>query len=140
MIVPSLAGLIFLPIITRLFPPERYGDYVLVMTTVTVFSIISITWISSSVPRFLPIYEKRKETKKFIGIILKLSLLSIIIFFFLFWGILSTVKSYIPSHLYSLMYIGILLFIGNSFFKLFTQILRARRLATWYSFFTIWCK
>jgi O-antigen/teichoic acid export membrane protein len=137
-IVPAVVGIIALPFFTRLFPPADYGNYIVVTSTVTVVSIIAIQWLASSTPRFFPIYEQNNEIPRFYSTILKSSLLSILFLGVIFFGVLYLVQSYIPSTLYSLMRIGILLFIGTSLMSVFTSLLRARRQATWYSFFTVW--
>jgi len=58
-IAPALVGLIAIPILTRLFAPEEYGLYVLVMATVSVLTSVAIGWLSESVVRFFPAYEAR---------------------------------------------------------------------------------
>lgn len=64
-IISAIIGIVFLPIITRLFSPNDYGNYVLVMVTVYILTII-VGWVSFSVVRFYPAYEK-KVSHRFAG-------------------------------------------------------------------------
>lgn len=139
MVVPAIVGIVALPIITRLFSPEDYGNYVLVLSTVHLSSIIAISWIASSIARFLPVFKLSNEVEKFLSTLLKLSLVSIAIVFFIVLGILFLVQSHISISLYYLLRIGLLLFIATSFFRLFISIFRAKRQVIKYTFFSIWC-
>ena len=53
-IAPATMGFIAVPILTRFFAPEDYGNYALVMTTVSVLALI-VGWLSMSIIRFYPI-------------------------------------------------------------------------------------
>ncbi|MCD4811372.1 flippase [bacterium] len=137
-IVPALVGIFALPIITRFFSPNQYGNYVLVTTTISIFSIISVGWLSSSMVRFLPLYEQTGRLGEFYSLTLKWAILSIIVFSVLFWALLSLLNSRISSSLYSLMQIGLLLFVVTSLSTVLTQLLRAKRQTGRYSFFKVW--
>lgn len=136
-IVPAIVGIISIPIITRLFPPGDYGNYVLVMATIGVLSTLA-GWLSMSIIRFYPIYEKDRKLGQFYANIIKLSIISIGIISLIFSTILLFTKSYISSDLYFLMWIGILIFILTSFFEILLHFLRVKRQVTWYSGFIIW--
>jgi len=137
-VVPAVVGIVALPIITRLFSPEDYGNYVLVLATVSLSSVIAIAWLASSTARFFPVYKLSNEVEKFNSTLLKLGLISIAIVFFIALGILFVAQAYISANLCSLLRIGLLLFIVTSFFRLFISFLRAKRQATWYTFFSVW--
>ena len=137
-IVPALVGIFALPIITRLFPPNQYGNYVLVTTTISIFSIISVIWLGSSMARFLPLYEQTGRLGEFYSPTLKWTLLSIIVFGILFWALLSLLHPRISSSLYRMMQIGLLLFVVTSLSMVLTQLLRAKRQVGRYSFFKVW--
>lgn len=137
-IIQPIVIIIVLPIITRLFSPEDYGNYILVMTTVSVLSLIAVAWLGSSTIRFLSVYELRNELDKFHSTVIKLTLISIGIICVIFLGIFSSVQARISANLYSLMRIGILVFIATSFFRVFLELLRARHQAAWYTSFSIW--
>ena len=50
-IIPAVVGFISIPVITRLFPPRDYGNYVLIMATTGV--LLTLTgWLSILIIRF----------------------------------------------------------------------------------------
>lgn len=136
-IVPGIAGFISIPIITRLFTPGEYGNYVLAMATVGVLSTL-IGWLSMSIIRFYPVYERDKKLDEFCGNIIKLTIVSILVVSLITSGILVILKPHISIKLYSLMWIGILVFILTSGFGVLLHFLRAKRQISWYSGFRIW--
>ena len=136
-IVPAIVGIVSIPIITRLFPPSDYGNYILVMATIGVLSTL-VGWLSMSIIRFYPIYKRDGKLEQFYANIIKLSIISIGIISLIFSTIFLFTKSYISSDLYFLMWIGILIFILKSFFEILLHFLRVKRQVTWYSGFIIW--
>jgi len=136
-IVPAIVGIVSIPIITRLFPPGDYGNYVLVMANISVFSTLT-GWLSMSIIRFYPIYERDGKLRQFYTNIIKLSIISIGVISLVFSSILLFAKSYVSTDLYFLMWIGILVFILTSFFGTLLQFLRAKRQVSWYSGFIAW--
>lgn len=136
-VVPGIVGFISIPIITHLFPPGEYGNYILVMATISMFSTI-VGWLSLSIIRFYPAYERDKKLDEFYGTVLKMTFISILVFSFIFSILLLVLKSHISARLYPLMWIGVLLFILTSCFLLLLEFLRAKRQISWYSGFKIW--
>ncbi|GAH45819.1 unnamed protein product, partial [marine sediment metagenome] len=102
-VIPAIVGFISIPIITRLFPPEQYGNYILVMATVSIFSTI-VGWLSMSIIRFYPAYERDGKLNEFYGNIIKLTVISIIVMSLIALGILVILKPHISMKLYSLMW------------------------------------
>lgn len=137
-IVPSVVSFFSIPIITRLFPPGDYGNYVLVMATVSVLSAITTTWLGASVIRFFPVYNKQGGLNDFYSTVIKLAFISILSVFFILTGTLVFIRGYFSKNLYSLMKIGGLVFLISAFYSVLLSHLRAERKITHYSFFTIW--
>ena len=137
-IVPSVVSFFSIPIITRLFSPGDYGNYVLVMATVAVLSAITTAWLGASVIRFFPIYNKQGGLNEFYNTVIKLTFISILSVFFILTGTLVFVRGYFSENLYPLMKIGGLLFLISAFYSVLLSPLRAERKITHYSFFTIW--
>ena len=54
-IVPAIVSFFSIPIITRLFAPKDYGNYILIMSTVSILSVITTVWLGASVIRFFSI-------------------------------------------------------------------------------------
>lgn len=136
-IIPGFVGFITIPIVTHLFLPREYGNYVLVMAVVSVFSTI-VGWLSISIIRFYPAYERDGKLDEFYANIIKLTAVSILVISLAFLSILLFTKSYISPKLYPLMWIGILVFILTSGFGVLQHFLRAKRQVDWYSGLAIW--
>jgi O-antigen/teichoic acid export membrane protein len=136
-IIPAIVSIIALPIITRLFKPDEYGSYVSIIVTVSVLTILG-SWLNTSVVRFYPVYEKKRESVNFIGMIMKLSFLSILIISVISLIIFLLIKNRLSREVYHLLNIGIIAFILASCFGLLLSFLRIKRLINWYSGFFLW--
>ena len=134
-IAPALVGLIAIPILTRLFAPEEYGLYVLVMATVSVLTSVAIGWLSESVVRFFPAYEARLG--EFYNTVLIFILISIVAMSLLFLGVLSLIEDNISINLASLMRLGVLVFVANCL-MIPQSFLRAKRQVGWLTSFKVW--
>jgi len=136
-IVQALVGFITIPIVTRLFLPADYGNYSLVLVTVSILTII-IDWIGMSIIRFYALYERGNKLVEFNNNISKLLLISLTILTILFLAIIFSLKSYISSQLWQLLLIGTLVFIFTASFQTLLQLLRVRMQVNWYTGFSIW--
>ncbi len=137
-VVPAIVGIIAVPIVTRLFPPADYGNYVLVLATVSILSAIASAWINASIIRFFSEYKQSSRLEELYSTTIKLTLLSVITISLIFGCVLFIAQRHLSANLYSLMRIGILVFIVTSCSQIMLGFLRAKRQVTWYSFFTIW--
>jgi len=137
LVVPAIVGLIFIPIVTRLFPPADYGDYVLILSTITILSTLA-SWLSMSVIRFYPAYEQNKKLDIFYSTTLKWLSISVFGISILFLSILLISKNYVSQNLYNLMLLGLEVFIFSSFFQTLLHFLRVKRLVGWYTIFSVW--
>lgn len=135
-IAPALVGLIAIPILTRLFPPEEYGLYVLVMATASVLSSVAIGWLSESVIRLFPAYEARLG--EFYNTVVIFALISIVAMSLLFLGVLSLIEDNISANLASLMRLGMLVFIATACSGIPHSFLRAKRQVGWFTSFKVW--
>lgn len=136
-IIPAIVGIIALPILTRLLPPADYGNYVLVIATVSVLSAIA-GWVNMSVVRFYPAYEKEGKIAEFTNLTIKLAFLSILAISITSLCILIPLRDHISGKLYRLMGIGIPVFILTSLFTVLSDFLRIKRQIRWYSSFFVW--
>ena len=137
-IAPALVGLIAIPILTRLFPPEEYGLYVLVMATVSLLSSVAIGWLSESVIRFFPAYESKAKLGEFYNTVLIFILISIVAMTLLFLGVLSFIEDNISANLASLMRLGVLVFIATACLGTMQNFLRVKRQIGWFTSFSVW--
>lgn len=136
-IVPGVLGFISVPIITRLFSPQDYGNYSLVMATIGILTLIS-GWLPTGIIRFFPVYEKNKKLDIFYGNIILTTLFSIMIITIGFSAMLFIFKSYITKETAFLMLSGIGVFVLASMFTTLQSFLRIRRQVNLFSMFAIW--
>jgi O-antigen/teichoic acid export membrane protein len=137
-VVPGIVGFISIPIITRLFVPEDYGNYTLVMATVAVLTTI-LGWLPTSIIRFYPAYERNRKLDMFYGNIINLNFISILAITLIALICLYSIKTQISSKLYLLMYFGIGVFAVTSILNVLQYFLRSKRQINWYSGFAV-CK
>ncbi len=137
-IIPGIVGIVAIPVITHLFTPAEYGNYALVLVTVSVLASIAVVWIGSSIVRFFPAYSSDEPLEELGGTTIKLTLISVVAVCLISLGILFLVRDRMSPNLYFLMNIGILLFIARSGYQVLLHFLRAKRQVNWYSSFTIW--
>ncbi|MCD6232858.1 hypothetical protein J7J81_00525 [bacterium] len=133
-IVPAIVGLISIPIITWLFSPADYGNYILVLSTVTVLTTL-VGRLSMGIIRFYPAYERDKKLDIFYSTVIQWLFISVFGISVLFLTVLLIVKDCIFQNLYNLMLIGVGVFICLTFFQTLLSFLRAKRLVGWYSGF-----
>jgi len=136
-IAPGIVGFISIPIITRIFSPQDYGNYSLAMATIMVLSTLA-GWLPMSIIRFYPAYERDKKLDLFYGNILRLTFISILVITFVFIIFIFSIKRLISSKLHLLMLIGICVFIAIAIFNVLQHFLRSKRQVGWYSRFAIW--
>lgn len=136
-IAPGIVGFISIPIVTRIFLPQDYGNYSLVIATVMVLTTL-LGWLPISIIRFYPAYERDKKLDLFYGNIIRLSFISILVITFTFIIFIFIIKTHISSKLYLFMLIGICVFIAIAIFDVLQYFFRSKRQVGWYSGFVIW--
>ena len=133
-IIPALIGFITLPFLTKLFGPSIYGNYVLAITVVSILSLIVNTLWGTSIVRFHAFYKKKEELNSFYDTLIVGILLSVILISAVFLIILQLLKSGMDPYLYTLLLIGIPLFISTALISTLEQFLVAKEKASLYSF------
>jgi len=136
-IVPGIVGFISIPVITRIFSPQDYGNYSLAMATIMVLATLA-GWLPMAIIRFYPAYERDKKLNLFYGNILRLTFISLLVITLTYFIFIFSIKTHISSALYLLMLIGIGVFIAISIFNVLQHFLRSKRQVSWYSGFAIW--
>lgn len=135
--VPGIFSIFIIPVFTRLFNPDEYGQYVIVMSTISVLGIIATTWINTSIVRFYAGYEKL-QLNLFNGTIIKLMSFSVIIISFTAFLILLIFRKSFNPLLYYYLNIGLLIFIFGSIFGVMLEMLVVKRKPNHYSLISIW--
>lgn len=136
-IVPGIVAFVSIRIITGLFQPEDYGDYILVTATVAILFTI-VGWLYISIIRFYPAYERDNKLDEFYNTVIILSFCTIIVISMIFSSILVLLKSHISARIYQLMFIGVPIFFLGSCYAVCTEFLRAKRKIGRFSGFSVW--
>ena len=136
-VVPAIVGFFSIPILTRLFSPQEYGNYSLTLTTIMILTTL-MGWLPISIIRYYPAYEQTENINNFYGSIINLSVLSVAILAASSLLVLFFFKPFLASDLYRLNVIGIGVMIVASFYETFLLLLRSKRMAGMYSLFASW--
>lgn len=136
-VVPALVGFFSIPVITHLFPPQDYGNYVLVVATASVFSILTGLF-STAVVRFYPGCEARHTLPEFYATTLGVTVLLLGAFTLLLAGVLALAGPHLPQGLSSLRVVGLLFCVGQSVFMIYPEFFRARRRIASYGGLMAW--
>jgi len=134
-IVPALITVLMTPLLTNLFKPEDYGNYVLVITSVELLSLIPGGILCSSAFRFLPVYEQKSLLPLFYNTLIKTCIFLTLVIALSFFILLHIIV--FSAEFYNLIFIGIFLFISDSVFRVFMSLLNAGQKAGHYSFFMV---
>lgn len=136
--VPAFVGFISIPILTKIFPPEEYGQYVLAMAGVSLLTILT-GWLPMSVIRFYPIAEREGQLDKLLasglaglaGSVLVVSAVATVVF-------LGMIRPAVEENVRDLLLAGGVLFVLTAAFETFQHFLRAEFKAKEYTLFSIW--
>lgn len=136
-IIPGFIGFITIPIITNLFKPEEYGIYILVISTIKVLGILT-SWLSLSIIRIYPEYEQKRDLESFYSTVIKVFTISVLSLASIFSYVLIIFKPQISTQIYTLMWIGVPLFILSSCYEILLEFFRCKREISRYSSFKVW--
>jgi len=134
----GIFGILTIPVLTRLFKPDDYGQYIIVISTVSVLAIIASDWIGPSIIRFYAMYQKRLQPDVFNGTVIRITFFSISAISITTIPLLFYLRTHIDESLYRYMQIGFLILIFGIAFNVMMQMLVVKRKANQYSFFSIW--
>ena len=137
-VIPGLFGILSIPLFTTLFNPIEYGQYILVISTISVLSILVNDWIGTAIIRFYPEYQSKSEITIFNGTIVRITIVSVIFITLTTFTILFISRSTFKDSLYIYMNIGLLILAFGTVFDIMMQVLVAKRKVNQYSFFSIW--
>jgi O-antigen/teichoic acid export membrane protein len=132
-ILPRLAGFVSVPIITRLFPPEIYGTYALVLANITVLSSAALSGIGSALLRFLPAHEKDPESEgRLLTTVFMLATIVSVVVVAAGLAVLGLTGRF-SKRFGVLMGWGLLMFFSTGLLALLSIVLRSQRKAGFYS-------
>lgn len=133
-VIPAVLGFLVIPVYTRLFTPEEYGNYSLALATVSMFAIFTYMWLQNSTLRFFSHYRNKNElgtfyTTTFFYLGTTIVIISLLICVLAWLRILS---GFLLD--YTLVIAGLL--ISTSLFMTLLTILRSDRRANYVSLFS----
>jgi O-antigen/teichoic acid export membrane protein len=134
-LLPALTAIITTPILTRLFLPAEFGYWVLVSGVTGFLIALAGSGFGSAAIRFFPIYKARSELGVFfaslsVSVVTVISFVSAISFASLY-----LLRDHIPSTMYTLLLISILIFVIEAVYALFTTVMRAQERSGSYTTF-----
>lgn len=137
-VLPGLFGLLVIPVLTRLFNPDSYGQYILIISTISVLSILAFEWIGPSIIRYYAEYENNNQIEVFNGTIVRLLITSVLAIAVPSFFLSLFLRPLFDMAFYFNINIGILIFCFGVVFNGMMNMLSVRREVHLYSLFTIW--
>ena len=134
--LPALASFITVPIYTRLFSPDQFGNYVLAIAAAEFLLLGTITGFGQGAVRFFSAHKRRSSLSSYFAVILGSVGLITLLAATASAGILVIFRSLIPSDLYPLLWAAIALFVVSACFTTLMDVLRGQEEGRWYS--VIW--
>jgi O-antigen/teichoic acid export membrane protein len=137
-VVPGILGFVLIPVMTRLFDPGEYGQYVIVATTLSVLNIVAFDWIGPSITRFYAEYQRAKSLRVFNGTVIRLSLASIVAVSIVSYLLLFIFKGHLTNSLYHYLHIGLVILPLSIAFNTMAYMLYVKRQVKLYSLLIVW--
>ena len=133
-IIPAFINFGVVIIYTRLFPPEEFGKYILILSIVSLLSLFSTSFLRPVIVRFYAHYQNKNKVTVFFSTVILIYLAFSIIFTLgiLILYLLGNIQNY---YWLNFIHIIILLFILTSFFESFIHIFRVENKSKSFSFF-----
>lgn len=131
-VIPALTGVISIPILTRLLSPEKYGQYLIAISSLTLLSSLCISWIVSIIIRYHVIHGVA-ILHDFSRRLLVYSIFIACVLWTLFTVFFNNTLS--GNYLYIA---GVMWLISNGLFEYYSGWLRARNFAKNYSISLSW--
>lgn len=137
-LLPGLFGIVSIPIMTKLFNPDEYGQYVIIISTIAILAIIGNDWIGTSVIRFYPEHLQSGETGLFNSTVFRITLISLSLMAAICFIALAMLMGRVAHTTLISFFIGILILAFTILYNVILQLLVAKRKPNIYSFLTIW--
>lgn len=126
-ILPRLTGILTVPILTRLFPPDTMGTYILVLANVAALGSALLSGFGASLMRFLPEREDDEAARGRLASTLFLSSLALVAGVVVLGTLLLVVSGRSAKPFGYLMVWGLMLFAATGALNLVSIVLRSQR-------------
>ena len=114
-LIPSILGFLSVLLFTKILGVEKYGDYSLILATISIFIILSTVWLENTIIRFYPQNKKKRNILNYKKTIFISTIISILIFcllYFIFIELLKNIEQFVSLKDYYLT--GLLAFLSVS--------------------------
>ncbi len=136
-VVPAAVNFIGLLVFTHIFSPEDYGNYFIVLTTITVMNIVGSSWITNSVLRFYPEFKlKDNLVELYSCAVFSFTICNVVITLVYLTGFFMF-RAYLPERLLPFLSIGIFSYLAWSTYCMLLYFLRASLQAAAFSRYEI---
>lgn len=136
-VVPGIVNFVGLIVFTHIFSAEDYGNYFVVLTTITVLHLIGSNWASSSVMRFYAEFKVKDNLGGLFSNIVFPFLICNVIITFLYLSGFVVFRSQIPVRLVPFLKVSIFCYLSGAAYLVLLYSLRAALQATAFSKFEI---
>lgn len=135
--LPALAAFITVPIYTRLFAPDEFGNYVLAVAVGEFLLLVLIEGFGLGAIRFFSAYQRKSGLSSYFAVVFSSVGLITLAAATASTGILLIFGSLISPDLYPLLWATVVLFVVTACFTTLTDILRGQEKSRWYTIFSI---
>jgi len=134
---PAIVNFVGLLIFTHIFSAEDYGNYFILMTTITIMNIASSNWLTNSILRFYAKCKLDNKLNEFFSTVACSFVVCSITIVALYLSGFFIFRSYLPKQLVPFLRIGIFSYLALSTYLVLLFVLRASLKAAAFSGFEI---
>jgi O-antigen/teichoic acid export membrane protein len=136
-VISSIIGFLSIILFTKILGAEKYGDYSLIFSTISIFVILSASWLENTIIRFYP-YGKNDKIVDYNKTIFFSTIISISIFSVLYIIAIKIFNNFDQyANLNNAFYFGLLAFVSMSFFRIIIVFFIANQQPVIYSIYSI---
>lgn len=135
--LPALAAFITVPIYTRLFLPDQYGNYALAGAAVDFLLMGTAVGFGQAAVRFFSSYQLKNSLSSYFAVLFGSVGLITLAVTAASAGILILLRSLIPSELYPLLWAALPLFVVSAWVSTLMDVLRGQEKSRWFTAITI---
>ena len=135
-VIPAVTQFATVLVFTTLLTSSQYGDYTVVLTTVSFVMIFLISWLRQSILRYFEQYSNENRLQIFLSTLLNTFFLIYTSLFVIWIGAVLLLNRYFSTSLLLPLLLGAFIVGGNGLFTLLTTVRRVENNVVRYSTFT----
>ncbi|PCR90472.1 lipopolysaccharide biosynthesis protein [Natrinema ejinorense] len=135
-VIPAVTQFATVLVFTTLLTPSQYGDYTVVLTTVSFVIIFLSSWLRQSILRYFEQSSNENSIRPLLSTLLNAYFLIYIVLFVIWVGGLLVLDRHFTTRLVLPLFLGVFIVGGNGLFMLLTAIRRVENNIIRYSTFT----